>query len=205
MTETAQAPQAALVALTPAKFRWRKDGNGMQRPSLEFDLPVPTAEGIIAFLKAGGKEAKLIMDGVYDTVRGAVLVDVNDDVAFDPAKYDFNKVSWTAIANKERAERTTIPEEQWDAWAADYLSIMPALSKKTPENVTNMLALFRKKLVPIKTRKDLLPKLRGELELYVNSSNKAEEFADILELLVNRIDTYLKADDINSLVENLGL
>jgi hypothetical protein len=202
---TEQTTAAALTQLVAMKFRFRKDSNGMQRTAMEFDVPVPTAEGVISHLREGGKEAKLVLDAVYDVVRAALLNEVNSDITFDPKSYDFKKVSWTAIANMERAERATIADEQWEAWAGDFLAVMPTVSKKLPEQLANILALFRKKLVPVKTRKDLLAKLKLELELYVNSSQRAEEFADILELLVNRIDTYLKADDINALVENLGL
>jgi hypothetical protein len=185
------------------KFRFKKDKVGNQRPTLEFKAPVPSFQGIQAILEQGGKGLDLLNDAIYDVVRAALASYVNDDLEFDPAKFDFTQVTWDAIANRPRAERATISQEQWEGFCADYIQIMPSVSKKTPEQVTNATLLYLKKFAPIKTDKNTLGKLKEQLTLYVSNSPNAEQFQDVLEVLLNRLDSYLKADDIQTLVANL--
>jgi hypothetical protein len=191
------------VVMQDFRFRFKKDKTGGQRPTLEFKAPVPSFQGIQGILENGGKGLELLNDALYDVVRDALAGFVNDDVAFDPTKFDFSNVLWDAIANRPRAERASIPQEQWDAFCADYISTMPAVAKKTPEQITNATIIFLKKFTLVKTDKTTLNRLKDQLTLYISSCPSSEQFADVLEVLFSRLDSYLKADDVQMLVANL--
>lgn len=193
----------SLVSFQDFKFRFNKDKMGNKRPTLEFKAPVPSFQGIQSILENGGKGLELLNDAIYDVVRDAVAGFVNDDLAFDPTKFDFSQVTWEAIANRPRAERATISQEQWEGFAADYISVMPGVAKKTVEQCTNATLVYLKKFTIVKSDKDTLGKLKDQLTLYISNSPNAEQFADVLEVLMSRLDTYLKADDVKQLVANL--
>lgn len=186
-------------------FRFKKDKLENKRPNVVVNLPVPSAEGIIAILEKGGKELKLLVDSAFDVVRGVAqeLVSSDENIK-DQNGLDLAKLSWEAIANMPEGDRrsSAIPEEQWKAFIDDYVAVMPAMSNKSIEAVTNATLVYIKKFAQFKTDKDTLKKLQAQLAIYMESKN-AENFVDILELLNRRLDTYLAADDVAVLKANL--
>ena len=191
------------VELKEFKFRFKKDKLGNQRPSVELKVPVPSVEGIVAILEKGGKGLELLLEVVSDTVRGALAGFVADDEKISQATVPFDKLTWEAIATAPRAERKSIADEIWEAFAKDYIEVMPGVTGKSVEAVTNPTVVFLKKFSIVKTNKEVLAKLKEQLGLYMEHSKKAEEFADVLELLTSKVDTYLKANDVELLVQNL--
>lgn len=183
-------------------FRFKKDKLGNKRAPVELTLPVPTISGIVGILKAGGKELELLNDAIYSVIKSvaAEIVAEKSDVSQD--NFPVNQVFWTAIANMPKAERATIPQEQWDGFAADYLAAMPGLTGKTADQVGLAVQIYLKKFTQVKTNKPILGKLKEQLALYMETPN-AENFQDVLELLVRRVDTYLTAEEAVILAENL--
>lgn len=202
MTETSIANPTLLIDKKPVKFRFRKDDMGNQRQTLEFEMPVPSFEGIQSILATGGKGLELLQDAVFDVVRGAMQNYVVDDIGFDSSKFDFSQVSWEAIANRPRAERATVSPEEWKAFAEDYIRVMPGVTGKTEKQVSNACIVYLKKFAQVKTDKPNLQKLQEQLAIYVNQPS-ADQHTAVLEILLSRLDTYLKADDVKSLIENL--
>lgn len=212
-------------AITPAfdktvdskdfKFRFKKDKLGNQRANVEIKGFVPSVEGIVAILEKGGKGLELLQDAMYDVVRAQLASDVADDEKFTQASYDsatikigdvdLPKYSWEAIANQPREDRraSSIPEELWKAFAEDYIAIMPGVTNKSVEAVTNATIVYLKKFSLVKTDKDVLNKLKQQLALYMEHSQNAEQFQEILDLLLRKADVYLAADDIETLKANL--
>lgn len=185
------------------KFRFKKDNLGNQRPTVEVKGPVPSVEGIVSILEKGGKGLELLQDAMYDVVRGALASYVADNENASQDSIPWEKFSWEAIANAPREDRRSIPEETWKAFAEDYLKVMPGVTGKSPEAVANATTVYLKKFTLVKTNKPILAKLKEQLSLYVEHSPKAEEFSDVLEVLLKKADTYLKADDAQAILENL--
>jgi hypothetical protein len=170
------SPQAVYVNANPNVdgkeflFRFKKDKLGNKRANVKCEnVPVPSAEGIVEILRAGGKQLELLQEVVSDTVRG-VLADYVSDENFAWEKFDVKQISWEAIAN--------MPKEG-----------------KTERQVTLASEVYIKKMAPLKTDKPTLEKLKGQLAIYAENSQRAEEFQEILDLLLRRIDTYMRADD----------
>lgn len=191
-------------SMQAVKFRFKKDKLGNQRPSIEMKMPVPTAEGVVEILTKGDKKQwDLVEEALYEVVRGTLAGFVAEE-SFDPAKFDVSKLFWEAIANMPKEDRrsSSIPEEQWNAFVSAYLEVMPSVTKKTPEQIENATKLFVRKLAPVKSDKGVVGKLKDQLALFAQQP-QAEQFSDILELLLKRCETYLSADDMAAIVGNL--
>jgi hypothetical protein len=185
-------------------FRFKKDKLGNQRPSVKVSAPVPTAEGIVSILTSGDeKQWGLIKEALYDMVRNALAGYVSEE-SFDPATFDSAKLNWEALANMEKTDRrsSTIPEELWTAFTADYISVMPAVTGKTAKQVENATEIFTRKMTPVKSNKPLIAKLKEQLALYT-AQPSAEPYTEIIDFLVKRCDTYLAADDMAAVISNI--
>lgn len=183
-------------------FRFKKDKLGNKRPAVELRLPVPSVEGIVEILKAGGKQLELLQDAIYATVKSVAGDIVSSDEKITQETFPIASLYWEAIANMPKAERATISAEQWEAFTTDYTAVMPSVAGKTPDQVGLACQIYVKKFVQIKTNKPLLKKLQEQLALYMETPN-AEQFQDVLELLLRRLDTYLSAEEPVILAENL--
>jgi hypothetical protein len=184
------------------KFRFKKDDLGNQRPSVTLNLPVPSVEGIIEILQKGGKGLEFLLEVCADTVRGAAVGFVQENEQINQENFPVAKILWDAIANAPRAERKTIAEEVWVGFAKDYLEIMPGVTGKKNEQLQLAIDVYLKKLNPVKTNKEILKKLKAQFDMWV-ANTKSEEFAEIVELLNGKFETYLKADDVELLAANL--
>jgi hypothetical protein len=190
--------------LQEVNFRFKKDKLGNQRPAIKMNMPVLTAEGVAQILTEGDeKQFALIQEACYSITRDTLAGFVSEE-SFDPATFDISKLFWKSIANMPKEDRrsSTIPEELWTAFVADYQSVMPSVSGKTPEQVKNATDVYVRKMVPVKTNKKLTEKLKEQLALY-SAQPSAEAYSDILELLIKRCDTYLAADDMQQILSNL--
>ena len=198
------APTAPAFSLTEMKFRFKKDKMGNQRPTVELkSVPVPNENYVITILEKGGKELKLLLEVMASTVRSAAAAIVGDDEKITPETFPMAKISWEAIANQERAERATISQETWEAFAKEYLEIMPALTNKDPEQLGNAIAVYMKKFAIVKTNKKVLEKLKEQLTIFVENTKNGEDFADIIELLQGKLELYLNSNDVELLIANL--
>jgi hypothetical protein len=186
-------------------FHFKKDKLGNKRPSVELKLPVPSVEGIVAILEKGGKELELLQDAIYDVIRSQAAAIVSDDEKASQATFDISKILWTTIANMPKADRrsSAIDAAVWEAFAKDYIEVMPGVTGKSAEAVTNATVVYLKKFSIVKTNKDVIGKLKDQLGLYLEHSKNADQFAEILDLLVSKADSYLSANDVELLVQNL--
>lgn len=200
-----QANYNELEASANFKFRYRKDKFGNQRPTIEFEGKVPSVPGIIAILEAGGPQLKLLQDAMYEVVAGeyrSFLLDNEEATAssLDPANF-----TWEVIANRPREDRraSAITAELWEAWAKDFMEIMPGVTNKHPDSIAASTTAFLKKFTVVRTQKPILRALKGQLALYMQHSPNAEEFQDILELLSRKADLYLNADETDQLIDRI--
>lgn len=186
-------------------FRFKKDKMGNQRPSIKLKAPVPTANGIAKILTEGdAKQFELLQDACADIVRDVLASYVSENETISQESLDLNKLFWQAIANMPKEDRrsSTIPEELWTGFVADYIAVMPGLTGKSQDACKNATEVYVRKFAPWKSQKNILAKLKEQLALYM-SQPSAEQFTDILELLVRRVDTYLAADDLAAIAGNL--
>jgi hypothetical protein len=194
-----------LVDTKTFEFRFKKDKLGNKRANVKCEaVPVPSAEGLVEILTKGGKELELLLEVAADTVRSVLADIVGSNEDFDPAKFDFSAVLWEKVANMPKEDRrsSAIATEIWEGFVADYIAYMPGATAKTLEQVTLATEIYVKKMAPIKSNKTLLGKLKEQIALYSNSPN-AEQFQEVIELLVRRTDNYLTANEAVILEENL--
>lgn len=194
-----------------AKFSFRSvtdEATGVQtkRATVELDkLPVPSIEGIVAILQTGGKSLDLLLEAVQDVVVSRARDVINDSDSITSENFNYDLVDWNAIANLEKEDRRSgIAKEIWEAFAADYALIMPAVSGTTKEQCANAAKIFVAKFAPIKSKKDVISKLKLRLAVYAENSEKASEFGDCLEYLLKKADKLIEAKEEN-LADNLGL
>lgn len=192
------------VDMKEFEFRFNKDKMGNKRANVKLVAPVPSVEGLISIIEKGGKDLELVFDAMYDTIRGVMseLVSAKEDASQE--NFPFAECTWTKIANMTKEDRrsSAIPSEVWEAFCKDYIAVMPGLTGKTLENVTNATIVYVKKFAPWKTDKKTISLLKNQLALYAETAN-AEQFSNILELLVRRADAYLSADDLAAVAGNL--
>jgi len=201
-TNTNEVNTNEATVLQRFAFRFKKDKLGNKRAPVELTLPVPTIAGIVDILKAGGKELELLNDAIYGVIKSVASEIVAENANISQETFPVAKVIWTTIANMPKAELTTIPQEQWDSFAQDYLSVMPGLTGKTAEQVGLATQIYLKKFAMVKTNKPILGKLKEQLALYMETPN-AENYSDIMELLLRRVDAYLNAEEMVILADNL--
>jgi hypothetical protein len=178
-------------------YNFKKDKLGNKRSSVEIPTPVPSVEGIVAILQEGGKKLELLQDVLADYIRGAVGEWVGDNADASAENFKANDFSWEALANKPKQDRrqVTITPEQWAAFFEDYKKVMSVASKKTEEQLDNACKVYGAKFAMFKTDKKTLEALKGQLTIYADATESGDEHVEILDLLLRRLETYLKADD----------
>ena len=185
------------VDLKDYKFHFKKDELGNKRETIELKLPVPSVEGIVAILEAGGKGLDLLLSVVGDAVASQARSIINDDVNVTAANFPTKECVWEFIANMPEAEKRGrgIAKEVWEEFAADYLAIMPGITGKTEEQVSLAAKLFLNKFQSVKTNKPVLKKLQEQLAVYTNGSPNAENYIDCVKFLDEKAETLLQQDE----------
>ena len=194
------------VDLTNVKFNFRKDKElGTKRPSVELAIPIPTVDGIVEILKAGGNALQLLKDALFDVIYAQARDQVDTNEGITQGTLDLSKLSWDYIANLPKAERagTGIPKEVWEDFGKDYLEVMPAVTGKSAEQIANASKLLVGKLVACKSNKKIITFLREQVALWFANTPNAENFADVYQFLDKKAETLLLADD-SALLANLG-
>ena len=188
------------------KFNFRENKElGTKRPSVTLPIRVLTLQGLVDILNGGDeKQVSLVLETLQKPIleQARAQVDENETITVDTL--DYSKLSWEAISKLEPAARRGggIPKEVWEAFVADYIEVMPAVTGKTLEQVTRAATLFGQKLSSVKGNKKVLAALRGFLDLYFANTPKSDEFVDCYEFLVNKAEALLAADDAD-LLKNL--
>lgn len=202
MNDTINANFNKFVDEKEVKFNFRtvKDestGLESKRPSIELKLPVPSVEGIIAILEAGGKGLELLQEAVADIIVSRARELVSDKEDCTAANFPYADLAWEVISNLPKAERKGrgIPKETWEDFSKDYIAVMPAVTAKSAEQVGNAAKLLLNKFSQVKANKPIISLLKTQLGLYLNSSPNAEQFADCVEFLLQKAETLLALDD----------
>jgi len=188
-------------------FKTQKDkdsGIETKRPTVELKLPIPSVEGVIKILEAGGKQLELLLTAVQDVVVAQARNILNENDNMTGNTFPLDQTLWDFIANMPEAEKRGrgIPKEMWEEFAADYIEVMPAVTGKTAEQVALAAKLFLNKFQQVKTNKPVVGKLREQLAIYANNSKQAENYADCIKFLDEKAEALLQADE-TALLANL--
>jgi len=179
------------------KFNFKKDEFGNKRASVELDLPILSVEGLISVIEAGGKGLELLLEAAADVVaaQARTLVNEKEDISQD--NFPMEKITWDFIAHMPKAERRGggISKEVWEAFAADYVAVMPAVTGKTIEQITNAAKILANKFSAVKTQKPVLSLLKSQLGLYVSNSPNAETYSECAEFLLEKAEKLLNMTD----------
>ncbi|RLE97814.1 MAG: hypothetical protein DRJ63_08580, partial [Thermoprotei archaeon] len=174
------------------------------RAPVQLAIPYPSVEGIVAILEAGGKGLELLLEAMETVVNSAARDILYDAIALTAATFPVDKISWEAIANIPKVTRRGggIPKEQWEAFAQDYIAVMPEATGKTVEQISNAAKILLNKLSAVKTNEPVLQLLVEQLALYVECSEQASEYSDCVEFLLAKAETFLNVSD-EELLANL--
>lgn len=214
--ESTEAIHAAIKAnfdnkvdVKDMKFHFKKvkdEATGLEskRATVELSLPVPSVEGIIQILEAGGKQLDLLLEAVTDVIANRARELVNDDEKISQETIDLTKLSWEAISNLPKAERRGggISKEVWEEFSKDYVAVMPGVTGKTAEQVGNAAKILLNKFSAVKTNKPVLKLLKDQIALYAANSPNAETYTDCISFLVDKAETLISMDEA-ALLANL--
>jgi hypothetical protein len=209
------------LTLTEFKYRFKKDDLGVQRPGVSLMVPTLTLKMISQIAlgttkvkdektgveyDAPTKEALLIkeaVDAIYqEQIRG--IVNEKEDVS--QANFPMDKATWEYIANMEPKDRrgAGIPKEQWEAFAADYCKVMPAITGKSDDATSGAAQVLVRKFRDAAGNLPVVQKLLTYLAMYAEApGSKAEEFVDIIEFLSKKGKDMLDAKDKVVALDNL--
>lgn len=204
MSET-QATQ--LTQIVKSTFRFRKDKEGFQRPTVEVDHPAPTIAGLIHYLQSDQEAHKKVQELLVDLATTAISqqlrskVDANtefDQVAADALVED-GELTLEFIANMPKRERNVISKDDLEAFAKLYVQVMVTrggLEQKRAENAGSLMA---QRFNPVRGDVQLLQGLQGRLGEFMEHANEEEvgEFQATIEYLVSRLDD-LTSDNITA-------
>mgnify|MGYP000066526696 CR=1 FL=1 len=200
------------VDLKSVKFNFRKvkdaeTGVETKRATVELDkLPCPSVEGIVAILESGDDKAMaLLLEAVADVVINRARDVINETETITSENFDYSTCDWMTIANLEKEDRRSgISKETWDDFAVDYVEVMPAVSGTSKEQSANAAKIFVGKFASIKSKKDVISKLKLRLSMYAEHSPRASEFSEVIDFLFKKADKLITAKE-ESLEDNLGL
>ena len=197
------------------KFNFKKStdketGIVTERQAVELPIPYPSLEGVVNILEKvedDPKGVELLMECVESVINSRVRDFLNDEekgTTYDASNFPYEELSWSKIASLPKAARRGggIAKETWDAFAADYMEVMPEVTGKTIEQIGNMAKILLNRLTMVKTNKPVLAMVVERLGLYAENSPNVEEFAECIEFLVNKADTFLNVSD-EELLSNL--
>lgn len=184
----------------------KETGVKTKRSTVELaSIPVPSVEGIVAILETGGKALELLLEAVEGVVIQRARDVINDSDSVTSENFEYATLDWNAIANLEKEDRRSgIAKETWDDFAVDYVAVMPGISGTTKEQCANAAKIFVGKFNAIKSKKDVIEKLKLRLAVYAENSPKSAEFAECVDFLFKRADKLIAAKE-ESLEDNLGL
>jgi hypothetical protein len=204
-TPVVSAPKSVIHAnfdrnyiMKETNFSFKKDKElGITRPKVTLQVPQATPDLVVQVLETGGKELDLLLEAMNDVLVGVAREQVNENTSITQETLDLTVVNWKAIAELPPAARRGggIPKETWAEFQKDYIDVMPGLTGKNLEQVTNAAKLFVARLQPVKTNKLFLNKLNEQLSIWFSKSPNAEEFTTCYEFLANKVTELLKKDD----------
>ena len=184
---------------TVFNFKKTKDESGVvtERESLQIPVPYPSVDGIVKIFEGGGKGLELLIEAIEDVVKAQARSLITDDLSLNAGNFPMEKLSWEFIANMPKAQRRGggIPKETWEAFAVDYVAVMPEVTGKEIDAVKNQANLLKAKFAPVKTRIQVIEYLTQQLAIYNENSPNANEYVECVTFLVEKADLLVNMSD----------
>jgi hypothetical protein len=173
-----------------------------KRPTVTIPVPVPSVEGVMAILEAGGKQLDLLLEAVANVVIDQAREKVNEKEDINAENFPYEVLSWEHIANLPKAERRGggISKELWEDFEKDYVEIMPGLTGKKKDAVEMAAKVFKSKFQGAQTNKPVLKLLEGQLAIYAQNTTQGEQVLPCIEFLQNKLEKLLNTDETNLLL-----
>ena len=188
------------VTVKDSTFNFKKSvdkATGIETIRKPVDLAIPyvNVDGIMAILEGGGKGLELLLEGmetIVNTQARSILAD-DDKGELNASNFPTDKLSWEFISNIPKVQRRGggIPKETWEAFALDYVAVMPDVTGKKLEAVTNMAKILINKLSQVRTVPDVLNLCIEQLAIYAEHSENFADYSDCVEFLLNKAETFL--------------
>lgn len=182
---------------TPVDFNFRTK-DGYKRPTVSVELDLPTAEGVATLLSSeDAKVVSLVTDTVAALLTSYVRGFVDADVDFDQAKLDAlvaeGKISIEAIANLPKSERSMLTKEDLEAFAKDYMEVMPAATGKSAEKVAAAAGLFIERYKRVAGDNAVLAVLQEQLGVFMEAAtpDMIQTHERVLTYLASKVEELL--------------
>lgn len=218
----AAAPQFVDVKTEPKEvsFHFKKEkikdadgktiGEGKKLPTLKKAIPLPTPEGVLQIVEAGGKALDLLLSVMQEAVESRAREIINtwrekNEGKEVPAEIldDAKALAWSTIANLPKSERGLgIEETEWDAFFEDYRAIMPTATGKDKDRIEKHIQLYKRKFQTVRNDKKALMVLDDMLALYAANTASMEDNQKVYDYLKERVTT-LKQEEAKVLAEAL--
>jgi hypothetical protein len=207
-------------------YRFNKDDVGNQRAKVELEnVQVLSLNGIKAILEkpttcpetaadevkaecaANKAEQDLLLEAVLGVYKDVIKDWVGTSEDNNAKTFKQEKFTWRAIATMPKEDRrsSAFPKELWEAFIKDYTEVMQVVANRSKDVINNQCQVFLKKFSLIKTNKTLLKFLQMELAVYVEHTKQGDQFADLLEFLLKKVETLLEDKDTEAMLGNLGM
>lgn len=184
------------------KFNFKADKMGNKRDSVVLELELISVKGLVTALETGGKDLELLLEAARAIQIQQAREIVSENLTVTQDTFPQDQISWSVIAAIEPKARTGggIPQDQWDAFADDYIKVMPAATGKTEEQVGLAAKILLSKFTgQYKTNKPVLSKLQEQLGIYLTATPRADDFSDCVEFLVAKADRLLNMSEADLL------
>ena len=170
----------------------------VEKPSREVKLAikVPSVEGLVEIFEAGGRGLEFLMEVVAEVISDRARDILADDETLTADNFPADQLTWDAIANLPKEVRrgaTQIAKEDWDTFSDSYTGFMVSIGIKK-EAVVRQASVFKQKLRPIATRKDVLPQFALLLNIFLQKSPNAGDHMEVIEYLQKANKKYMEAE-----------
>ena len=172
-----------------------------RRKPVTLKLPFLTWTGLVTALEAGDdKIIQYVLDIVNDAIKDAAAEQVNavDKPVNTQDELDESKLTLEYLANVVKERKSSgISKEDWAEFKADYIAVMPELTKKEPEKVERAAAIFVNRFQAVKNSKKIIQTVRPMLDTWFNSKSEEdqERWTPIYSFLDKKADEFLAVDD----------
>lgn len=201
------AQETSLEQVVKSTFRFRKDKDDFQRPTVEIDHPVPTVEGLVTYLTSDNPEHEKVKDLIVDLVTGTISaqlrtkVDANTEFSQEDADkmVEAGELTLEYIANIPKRQRATISKDDLEAFAKLYVSVMVEHAGLDAKRAENAGMLMAQRFNPVRGDVQLLQGLQARLEEFMGhaSAEQLQEFEQTIQYLAGRLDD-LTSDNITA-------
>lgn len=176
-----------------------------RRAPFKLQLPYPTFEGLRHEL-SDPKVQEYVLNNLGDAVYAAARLQVDDDLnpVNSQEQLDLSKLTLHYLAYQPLSERrgTGIPKEVWEAFAKDWIIVMPAVAGKTQDQATNSAKILLSRLQLVKSNKKIVEALRNQLAMWFQHTTQGEEFSEVYQFLEEKAKEFLAVDEAK-LLDNI--